>query len=652
MADKEKIGVLLCSCSGNISNIIDFAKLKEFVKHLPRVSCVGEHKLLCSTEGKEFFKKAVNEKNLSRVLIVGCSPKQHETTFRKIAEETSLNPYLINMANIREQCAYVTENKEEAYDKAVKMINSSYKRLLIQNPLNKNEITVNPDVVVIGAGISGVETSLLLAQKNRKVHLIEKSPIIGGMVVRQEDVCPSMECATCLLEPKLDEVLHNDNIDVNFLSEVTEVKGFAGNFEVSYKKNPRFVDPLKCFGCGECFNVCPVEVKNEYNENMDNRKAIYVPFTGSLPFVATIDKENCLRFKGEECDKCAQSCAFDAVNYDEKEEEKTITAGAVVIATGHTPFNKLEYLSERIYGFNNEEEIKNRIFSSFEFERIVSQTGPTSGEIKLKDGNEPKSFVLVHCAGSRSHNLREYCSSVCCMAALKYNRIIKEKIPQAEVSHVYKELTLNNKYDMQFFNQKEKSTDFIRVQNIDDIKYIKKGDKISVKTEKKTVKGDMVILMCPMDSGRTNQVVSDILEISLDEYGFFKEDHSILNPIGTSLKGIYVVGTAQSPQNIPHSIAQAGDAAGEVSSLLIPGEKLELPAMVAEVDNDICSGCKNCIPLCPYKAISFDEEEQVAVISDVLCQACGVCVSSCPSKAITGKHFTYEQITTELEEVL
>jgi len=641
----ERIGVFLCSCSDNISNIIDFGKLKTFIFSLPSIVSVEIHKLLCSEEGKNFLKQKINENKFSRVLIAGCSPKLYEPTFMKIMEDSGLNPYLLSIANIREHCAYVTEDRDEALEKAKKIVQAAYRRLLLQEPLEKIDMEINPDVVILGGGIAGIEAAILLKQKNRNIFLIEKNPNIGGMVTRQEELFPNMECATCLLDPLMDEILHSTNVKLYTLSELKEVKGFAGNFEIKIKKYPRYVDETKCFGCGLCFDVCPVEIENEYNEKLNKRKAIYIPYQGCLPFVTAIDPKNCLNFKGEKCDKCINVCSANAIDFNQKEEEIILKAGAIVVATGHSNFNKEKFC-----------EGNHRIYSSAEFERLISQTGPTAGEIKLSDGSIPKTFAIIYCVGSRSQKFNEYCSNVCCMAALKYGKIIKSKIADAKVFHIYKDLNLPDKYDFGFFNEVFEQGYFIRVDDIENLKLKPMQRKVKIKLSKpkkgKSLKVDMVILMTAIEKGESNEEIKNILDISTDKYGFLKESHNRINPSNSEIKGIYVAGTVSGPKDISQSIMQAGLASANILSSLIPGERIQLEPITSVIDKNLCSGCKTCIVLCPYKAINFDEEKKVSVIQEVLCQGCGTCVAACPSGAAYAKHFKDSQILAEIKEVI
>ncbi len=400
----EKVGVFICDCGTNISEVVDTAKLSELAQKTPDIVEVKIHKLWCSEDGRKELEKSIKENNITRVVIAACSPKQHEQTFRKVLESSGLNPYLLSIANIREQIAWVTKDKNLATKKALYQLAAAIKRVKLQQPLNKNEIECKKDFAVIGAGVAGMAAALLLAQKNRRVYLVEKSPWIGGKVVSYEDVFPNLECAPCMLEPKMDEVLHHENITLFSNSEVENVKGFFGNFEVQISKKARLIDSEKCIGCGACYDACPIKVKNEHNAGLSERHAVYTAYAGRLPNVPVIDRDNCLRFKGEQCTKCKEACPFDAVDYDQKDEQLRVEAGAIVVATGSGLYDISKL---KICPADSTE-----IYDSQQFERMISSSGPTEGKILTKKGKAPDSIIFVHCAGSRDKNYKEYCSGV------------------------------------------------------------------------------------------------------------------------------------------------------------------------------------------------------------------------------------------------
>ncbi|MFW6134159.1 MAG: 4Fe-4S binding protein [Elusimicrobiota bacterium] len=648
---KEKIGVYVCGCSGNISDSLDVDALVDFASNREDVAIAKRHKLLCSKDGKEFLKKEIQENGLTRVVIAACTPKQHEATFMKVLEDAGLNPYLMQMANIREQVAWVTKDKDAATEKAKIFINAAINRVALHEPLERKKIDINPNGLIIGGGVAGIGASLLLAQKGRNAILVEKNPSIGGRTVGYEDVFPNLECATCMLEPKLDEVLHNDNIEVLTYSEVEEVLGFYGNFVARIRKKARSVDMEKCIGCAACFEVCPVSVKNKFNEGLNERKAIYVPFAGALPNVPVIDRENCIRFKGEECSACQEACPFDAIDYDEEDEVVEREVGGIVVGTGFDIFDckKIPNLG---YGKYPE------VYNSLEFERLLSSTGPTEGKIQMKNGQEPKSVGIIHCVGSRNEKYNKHCSSVCCMYSLKFAAMLKEKVEGIEVFQFYRDFTLPGKGSQQFCDRvKEQGVEFIHVQEPNDINITEEGDKLKVSSklvngEEKQISVDMVILSPAIESSSDASKISELLSIDRGEDGFFEELHGKIDSTKTATDGILIAGCAQGPKDIQSSISEGGATAGQILSELVPGGKLELEAIIAEIDEDLCSGCKTCILVCPYKAITYNEEDKVAEVSEVLCKGCGTCVAACPSGAAKGRHFTLEQIFSEISGLI
>lgn len=673
----RRIGVYICSCGTNISDNLDIEYLTEFSAGLKDVSYVKTHKLLCSEEGKNFLSNDVIEEKPDRIVIAACSPKEHEKTFRNVFQKIGFNPYLFQMVNIREQVAWSTYEKIEATEKAKAYLRAAIKRVSLQEPLEKKEIECNTDVLVIGAGPAGMKAALLLANAGRKVYLIEKNSFIGGKVARYEEVFPKMECASCMLEPMMDEVLHHENIELFLCSEVHEALGFLGNFVIKIKKKAMYVDKDKCLGCGACYEHCPVTVRNEFDYNLSNRKAIYIPYTGALPNVPVIDESHCLRFKGkdidvckeafdlglitkeeyemfrtQDCSACKEACPFEAINFDSKEEVIERHVGGIIIATGFELFDPSS-IPELGYGKIPE------VYTSLEFERLLSQTGPTGGNLLMKNSKEPESIAILHCIGSRNKKFKDYCSGICCLYALKFAHVIEKKLPSARIYDIYTDWCVPGKENQAFLDSIKhgKNIHFIRTPLPVDVELKQNAERIEVScidvaTGKREFAVDMVILCPAMIAPKDNRFLSNILSISIDKEGFFIEGHSKLEPVSTNINGIYIAGCAQGPKDIQSTIAQGAAAAGQILSVLVTGRKLELEATTAEIDKEACSGCLICTGLCPYKAIFFDRANKVAVINEVLCKGCGTCAAACPSGAINSKHFTTEQIFAEIEEVL
>ncbi|MGB9497765.1 MAG: 4Fe-4S binding protein [Dissulfuribacterales bacterium] len=645
----ERIGVFVCECGPNIKDAMDIDEVVKFAQGLENVVLARPFGLLCSEEGKELVKKEIKEHDLTRVVIAACSPKEHEATFREILMNAGLNPFLLQIANIREQCAWVIKDKSLATDKAKAIINAAVRRVVHHEPLEIKELECQTDVLVIGAGVAGISAALTLAQKNRKIYLVEKLPCLGGKVALYEDLFPTLECASCMLDPVLDEVLHNGQIEVLTFSEVQEVLGFYGNFVVKVRKKARFVDIGTCIGCGVCLEVCPVKVRNEYNEGLDERRAIYIPYTGALPNVPVIDKGHCLRWQAEACNACQEVCPFGCINYEETDQVQELKVGAIVLATG---FDIFDPRRAPRYGYGKIEDV----YTSLEFERLVNSTGPTQGEILLKNGKPPKKIALVHCVGSRTSVFNEHCSGLCCMYLLKFAHQAMQKLPDVSVVELYSDLCLPGKESQAFFNRvsSKNGLELLRMKDPNSIRIVEENGKISIKYidvhgHSNSVTPDMVVLAPAIEGARDAQVLSEVLDISRDRAGFFIEKHTNIAPVSTLREGVFVAGCAQGPKDIQGSFAQGQAAAGRILSHLIPGEKLALEAMTAEVDESLCSGCKICISLCPYKAITYDDVERHVTINEILCKACGVCSAACPSGAVKAKHFTDTAISAEIK---
>lgn len=646
----EKIGIFICECGPNIKDAIDLKEIARFAQGFAHVTFAGIFNLLCSDQGTASIKKIIKEQNLTQVVIAACSPKEHISCFRKALRAGGLNPYLLQIANIREQCAWVTKDKQQATEKGKKIIEAAVKRVAQHDPLKKRKIDCNPDVVVVGAGVAGISAARTLAQKNRKVYLLEKLPVIGGKVALYEEVFPDLECASCMLEPVLDSVLHEENIEVLTYAEVEEVLGFWGNFTVNVREKARFVDSGACLGCGACVDPCPVKVKNEFNEGIDNRKAIYVPYPGALPHVALIDYEHCIRGKGMECNLCKDACPFNAIRYEQVDKIRELKVGAVIIATGFDNFDPQKTPQYGYKKFDN-------VYTAAEFERILNRAGPTGGHVLLKDGSKPRSAAVIHCVGSRNKNYHEYCSGICCMYSLKFVHQLKKRIPDIEITEFHADLCLPTKEDQRFYNNLvDKGIHFIRVRDLDNIKVDRKDEGLSIvykglSEKEKEAKAvfDMVILAPAAEPSKDAQRISQLFDIPQDDYGFFIEEHLKVAPTSTRIKGVFVAGCAQGPKNIRSSIVEGKGAAGEVLSQLIPGEKLDLEPVTAKIDAAVCSGCSICIGLCPFHAIRFNEESSCCEITELLCRGCGICEAACPSGAINGKQFTSAQLREEIK---
>jgi heterodisulfide reductase subunit A2 len=646
-----RVGVFLCDCGPNIAERLDLEAMQQQSANLDGVVYCGRHPLLCSQGGKDYLVQQIRENELERVIFAGCSPREHEHTFMEVMENAGLNPYLMQVVNIREQCTWVHEDKREATGKSMALIRAGVRRVLQHEPLEHQWMDAESAVLVIGAGVAGIEAALVAAQTNRKVYVVEKTPCVGGHANRYEEVFPVMECGSCMLEPKLDDLLHHDNIEVLTYSEVTEVLGFYGNFKVKVSSKARYVDPSACFGCDECMTACPVKgIPDEYTENLKNRSAIYIPYPGALPNVAVIDRDHCLRLKGEECSACAEACPFAAVDFSQQDEERELSVGAIVLATGFDTFDPTP-IQNLGYGRIPE------IYTGLEFETLLSSGGPTEGEIRMKNGQTPGSIAFVHCVGSKSDEHHAYCSGACCMYTLKFAHLAHKKLPDAKIVDIHSNLSIAGKgYFGLFKKVTDEGVNYLRTSAPNEIEISQENGQCVLTIPDgeggREVRADMVVLSTAMVASEDTRRLADMLEVTLDEFGYVREGHGRLAAVSTNIEGVFAAGGARAPGDIQAAVLQGAAASGKILTALIPGQRIKLETRVAWTDPDLCCGCRMCISVCPYKAVSFDEEKQVSVVNQALCRGCGTCVAACASDAIAGRHFESPQIMAELEGLL
>jgi len=653
MWSEPRIGVYVCHCGSNIAGTVDVEQVVEFARGLDSVVVACDYSFMCSDPGQELIRKDIGDFRLNRVVVASCSPTMHESTFRRVCQEAGLNPYLFEMANIREQCSWVTEDKQMATEKAKALVSAAVSRVYYHQPLEIKEVPINPNTLVVGGGIAGIQAALEIADSEHKVYLVERTPSIGGHMSQLDKTFPTLDCSSCILTPKMTMVGSHPHIELLTYSEVEEVSGYIGNFKVKIRKKARYVDEDKCTGCGLCQEKCPWKVDSEFEAGIGKRKVIYTPFPQAVPNTPVIDREHCAYFLGGKCRLCEKICEAKAIDFEQADKFVELEAGSIIVATGYSLFDPSIIYH---YGYKR----LDNVLTSLEFERMVSSFGPTDGNIRLKDGSTPQGIAIIHCVGSRDKNYHDYCSRVCCMYALKYSHLIKEKI-NAEVYQMYIDMRCVGKGYEEFYERvSEEGVNFIRgkVAQVTDraVSEEEKG-KLIVVTED-TLLGrvvrvpvDMVILCPAMESQPDAEAVTRLFNINRSADGFFLEKHPKLDPVATTTDGVFVVGCCQGPKDIPDTVAQASAAASRVLSMISKG-KTEVETATAVIDERNCSGCQFCKLICSYSAISFDEEKGVCQVNEALCKGCGTCVGSCPSDAISLNHFTNEQILAEMVGML
>jgi heterodisulfide reductase subunit A len=657
-----RIGVYVCHCGTNIAGKVNVPEVVEHAKKQPFVVVAKEYKFMCSDPGQAMIVEDIKKEKLDRVIVAACSPLMHENTFRKACQKAGINKYLFQMANIREHCSWVHEDGKAATEKAKALVMGAIYRSQYNEELFDREAPMNPATLIVGGGIAGIQAAIDIAESGRKVYLVEKEPSIGGYMAQFDKTFPTLDCAACILTPKMVSVGQHPNITLLSYSEVEKIDGYVGNFKVGVRMKARYVDTAKCNGCGECWQKCPAwRVEKAKGDKkvvhksltLGPPKAIYMPTLQAVPNVPVIDKESCIYFKNGKCKICVKSCPKDAINHDMKDVVLDVEVGNIIVATGFQTFDAAKMPQ---YGYGR---LKN-VLTAIEFERLNCASGATGGAILCENGLPPKSIAILHCIGSRDKENHEYCSRVCCMYALKFAHLVKEKTG-AEVYDLYIDMRAFGKGYEEFYNRLlEEGVRFIRgkAASVTDYAiYPEEEGKLVVRCEDtlvgrvRRIPVDMVILCTALEARAEAPELARLIKLCQGKEGWFTEKHPKLAPVSTASDGIFIAGCCQGPKDIPDTVAQASGAAAQVLTAIAKG-KVQIEGVGAEIIEDKCTGCRICNDLCPYKAIDFIADKKKSKVNDALCKACGTCVAACPCSAIKAKHFTDTQIMREIEGVL
>ena len=652
MDEEPRIGVFVCHCGLNIAGVIDVKAVTEYAKTLPNVVYAEHNPYTCADPGQESIKKAIKEYKLNRVVVAACSPRLHEPTFRKCVAEAGLNPYLLEMANIREHASWAHPSEpEKATEKAKELVKMAVAKARLLRPLEPFKVPVTKKAMVIGGGIAGINAALDLAEMGFKVYLVEKKESIGGHMAQLDKTFPTLDCSICIEGPKMVEVARHPNIEIISFADILKVEGFVGNFKVKVRKNPRYVIEEKCTGCGECRNVCPIEYPNEWDEYMGVRKAISVPFDQAVPLVYTINRDYCI-----ECYKCVEACGpREAINFDQQPEEIELEVGAIIVATGYDIYKPFD---DPVYGYGKYD----NVITSLEFERLILAAGPTGGKVvRASDGKRPRSVVIIQCVGSRDLKKHEWCSGFCCMYSLKHAIMLKEHYGEdIDVYVLYMDMRTPFKGYEQFYRRaREMGVNFIRgkaseiVEDPETKNLYVRAEDVAL-GEPIEIEAELVILATAAVPAEGTEDLARILNLSRGSDGFFLESHPKLKPIDTPVDGIFLAGACQGPKDIPYSVSQGSGAAARAATILSKDEWLIEP-IVAVVDPNKCRNvkvkCGICAQKCPYGAIKIEEGKPAQVVT-AMCHGCGTCAAECPADAITQMHFTDAQIFAQIEAAL
>jgi heterodisulfide reductase subunit A len=649
---EPRIGVFICQCGTNISSVINVDELTKYAQKLSKVVYAENMNYPCSSQGQDEIVASIKKNKLDRVVVAGCSPRLYEPTFQRCVSKADLNPWLFEMANIREFSSYCHKAKpEEATEKAKDTLRMAVAKARLLEPLKPVELPVTKSVMVVGGGIAGINAALDLADMGFKVHMVEKTETIGGYMALLDKTFPTLDCSICIEGPKMVDVSRHPNIQIISYADVLKVDGYVGNFRVKVRKNPRYVIAENCTGCGECRDACPIEYPNYADMNLGVRKAISPPFGQAVPLTHTINRDYCI-----ECYKCVDACgARQAINFDQKPEDVELDVGAIIVSIGYDMYNPQD-LEWTGYGkYLN-------VFTALEFERLILAAGPTGGKVvRASDGQKPHSVAFIQCVGSRDINKYEYCSSFCCMYTLKHAVMLKEKYRDAiDVYVFYNDMRSNFKGYEEFFNRAQKGgVKFIRVK-LENRRITEDSatNNLTVTAETEDDKPvsanvEMVVLANAAIPHHTAQEFAKILKIPLNKDGFFVECQPKIRPTDTEVPGIFLAGACQGLKDIPYSVAHGSAAAAQAAAVLGKGTWVVEP-LVAKVNEDLCSGCRICESACGYNAISFEKvgDRNVAEVAEGLCRGCGICGSACPMDAITMPHYSDKQIVAQVQAAM
>ncbi len=642
---EHRLGVYVCHCGINIAHTVDVEAVAEAARALPGVVIAATYPYMCSDPGQSLVRADIEKHRLTGVVVAACSPRMHEPTFRAAVLEAGMNPYLFEMANIREQCSWIHDDQEGGTAKAIDLVRASVARASRLDVLEEREIDVLPEALVIGGGIAGIQAALDIADAGYAVHLVEREPSIGGHMAQLDKTFPTLDCSACILTPKMVDVSRHSRIDLLAYSEVEDVSGYVGNFKVKVRRKATSVDRHLCTGCGDCVTKCPSTTPSEFDEGFGARKAIYTPFPQAVPGEPVIDRERCLYFKEDgKCGVCAKVCTIGAIDFSMEDEILELDVGTIVVATGYDEFDPREK-PELGYG------LYENVITGLEMERLCSASGPTQGVIEIA-GKSPTDVVFIQCVGSRDETVgNEYCSRVCCMFTAKQAHLVREKIPDASITIFYTDVRAFGKGFEEFYDRVRKEDVVYRRGSVSEI--YRCGERLAVRGEDTLlgepmeVEADLVVLAAGLVPRPQTDGIAKLLKLSKSSDRFLMEAHPKLRPVDTAIDGVYLAGCCQGPKDIPDAVAQAKAAA---ASAIIPMSRgtVKIEALAAVIDEDLCSGCRMCVGVCPYTAISYEEEDGICRVNEALCKGCGTCAAACPSGSISMSHFTSEQMLAQV----
>lgn len=651
-----RIGVFLCHCGGNISDVVDVKRVVAEVGKLADVVLATTQMFMCSDPGQALIEEKIHELDLNRVIVAACSPTLHQLTFRRTLNRAGLNQFLFEHVNIREQVSWVVEDPEAATQKAIRLVSAAVGRIRHLTPLDKRRIPIHPSALVLGGGVAGLVAARDLALRGMRVTLVEYTPFLGGRMAQLHTLFPSGEDARELLGKLIQEVIHNPLVTVHTNARVLESSGIVGDFRTKLRLEPRGVDKRLTY-VGNAIAACPEETISEFNFGLTRRKAIYIAYPGCYPQIPAIDWRSCSK-----CGKCLAAVGGKGIDLNEKPREVEIHTGVVVLATGYDPYEPV--YGEYGYGIYPE------VITLQQLIRILDPEGPTGGQL-LVNSKGINSIAFLHCAGARQYEginmpqaggkVNDYCARTCCTAALHAGNEIKSRQPETAIYDIYQDIrTYGRGHEEYYERAAESGTIFIRFHphRLPKVRHDPRGLSPLVVTVKDMITNqeevevpvDLVVLATGVVPHDISELV-DMYKCAVGYDSFLLEVHPKLRPVELAVSGVFLAGSCQGPMDITECTAAAAAAASKAAALIAQGQ-VEMDPFIAHVEETICTGCQTCLTVCPYEAISRDPRKGVAIVNEALCTGCGTCVATCPSSAIRQYGFTDQEIYAEVEMLL
>jgi len=639
-----RIGVYVCHCGGNISEVVDVGEVASFAEQQSDVVLVRDYSHMCSEVGQKLILDDIRDNGLDRVVVAACSPQFHEKTFMSTVEKAGLSPYVLEIANIREQCAWPHfDLPDVATEKAKGLVAMSIVKARLDEALAKRTMPIGKRVLVVGGGIAGIQAALDLGDAGFKVYLVEKEPTIGGKMAKLSRTFPTEDCAACILSPKMADVPSNPNIELLTFTEIEDITGYLGNYEVAIVKKPRFVDPAKCTACNKCSEVCPVTVPDEYEEGLTSRKAIYLASPIAVPHSYILDYEACLGLFPLACERCSEACEPGAINYDQKAERETLTVDTIIVATGYDTFDARK---KKVYGIGH----SNNVITALDMERLIVH-GAEGKPIRPMG----RRIAFIQCVGSRDEQVgNEHCSRICCMYATKLSQLLKRSDPKRDVYVFYTDLRAYGKGFEEYYKRAQRTgVKFVRGR-VAEVNGNSNGQKVTLKVEDTLTRQiietefDLVVLSVGLQPSEGSKRIAGILKLGESPDGFLQEAHPKFRPVDTLTDGVFICGCAQGPKDIPDTVAQASAASSRAIRLMNRGQ-YDIAPVIAFVHEDLCDGCGICVEHCPVGALL---PSQIVSVNEAVCSGCGSCIASCPTGALDLHCYTNDQLLEQIRAAL